>query len=119
MHAGGGGGGMGHLVSDWVVWQGMHIGTPHDGRMSHAVRFSPWGSECRGGGLEGGGGVGPDPPPPPMVPPSAALIHPWGGGAYRAVGGGFRAGENTDLQIPARQSLCHLLKLSEQIMLCS
>ena len=30
--------------------------------------------------------------------------------------GGFRAGENMNLQILARQNLCHFLTLSEQIM---
>ena len=31
-------------------------------------------------------------------------------------GGGFRAGENMNLQILARQNLCHVLKMSEQSM---
>ena len=32
-------------------------------------------------------------------------------------GGGFRAAENMNLQILARQNLCHFFKMSEQIML--
>ena len=37
-------------------------------------------------------------------------------GATTGGGGGFRARGNMNLQILARQSLCHLLKMSEQIM---
>ena len=31
-------------------------------------------------------------------------------------GGGFRAGENMNLQILAQQNVCHFLKMSKQIM---
>ena len=56
----------------------------------------------RGAGREGGGGEG---------------EHPAAPGHCRGRGGGIvRAGEYMNLQILARQNLCHFFKMSEQVM---
>ena len=40
----------------------------------------------------------------------------WSGCSTTGGGWIFRAGENMNLQIQARQNLCHFLKMSEQIV---
>ena len=53
-----------------------------------------WGTRSVGWGMKGRGGLQ----------------------RYRGGGGKFRAMKNMNLQILARQNLCHFLKVSEQIM---